>query len=241
MKNKLQNAKNKKYAAIKLLKIIEKNLPNLNKSIVSNLSNGFTDSQLVLDFGAGIGTLAQLWKNETGNQPECLEIDKRLHKILKQRNLKTYSDLTAIKKKYAVIYSSNVLEHIEDDLSALKKIHSKLHNNGFLCIFVPAFNCLYSELDASVGHYRRYSKKDLIKKLKLANFQIRKSYFFDSIGFIIWYLCIKLLKFDFTSNQSKRKDLSNYDKYIIPMTSFLDAIGLKFLFGKNLIVIAQKQ
>lgn len=98
MKYKLQNAKNKKYAAIKLLKFIEKNLPNLNKSIVSNLSNGFTDSQLVLDFGAGIGTLAQLWKNETGNQPECLEIDKRLHKILKQRNLKTYSDLAAIKK-----------------------------------------------------------------------------------------------------------------------------------------------
>jgi predicted SAM-dependent methyltransferase len=59
-----------------------------------------------------------------------------------------------------MIYSSNVLEHIEDDSRALNEMFAKLQINGKLAIYVPAFMFLFSDLDIKAGHFRRYSKKE---------------------------------------------------------------------------------
>ena len=80
----------------------------------------------------------------------------------------------------------------------------------------------------------------MIKKLKLADFNIKESYYFDSLGFFIWWLFIKLFKFQLTMNSSSNNHLLFYDKFILPISSFLDRLGFKFVLGKNLIVIAQK-
>ncbi|MCA3086086.1 MAG: hypothetical protein ING65_07185 [Rhodocyclaceae bacterium] len=36
-------------------------------------------------------------------------------------------------------------------------------------------------------------------------------------------------------------DLSLYDRFILPLSSALDAVGFRYLFGKNLLVIAKKK
>ena len=235
-----QNEKNNSYSGKGLLFAVEKNLFNLNKVIVRNLSKNLGDNKLVLDFGAGIGTLAKIWFHEKKVLPECVEIDIALREILIKRKLIAYSSIHESRKKYDVIYSSNVLEHIYDDFSAIKQMHLKLKKNGFLCIFVPAFNFLYSDLDKNIGHYRRYNIKDMTEKLKLANFAIKEAYYFDSIGFFIWWLYLKVFKLKLTNDQSSNNHLLLYDKFIMPLSIFLDRLGFKFLFGKNLIVIAQK-
>ena len=236
----MQNFNNINYSGVGILKNIEKNLYFYNLSIVRILSKRMGSRKDILDFGAGIGTLAKIWSAENDVKPECLEIDARLREILIKRDLVCYRDIKSLKKKYELIYSSNVLEHIKNDLEILKKLHLNLKHNGLLCLFVPAFNCLYSDLDKHVGHYRRYTKKDITLKLKLAKFVIVDCYYVDSVGFLVWWLYVKVFKFNLNNNHSSNAHLAFYDKFILPISLFLDALGLKFLLGKNLVVIAQK-
>jgi hypothetical protein len=57
----------------------------------------------------------------------------------------------------------------------------KLSDNGVLAIYVPAFQILFSELDSQVGHYRRYSRKDLRQKLRQSGFEVEKIVYVDKV------------------------------------------------------------
>jgi len=229
---KIQNEEKTDYAGIEELWKNEKLLNNYNRDIVHKLSKFSTQNSKVLEFGAGLGTLAKLWQSEKNNKPECLEIDASLRKLLLGRGFLCHKTLEEINKTYDLIYTSNVLEHIKDDVSVLKKLNKKIKVNGCLAIYVPAFMFLYNHLDSSVGHYRRYEKKELIEKLLLANFRIKECYYSDSIGFFTWL---------FVRSKGTDSKLKFYDKFIYPFSNLLDSTGFKYLFGKNLIVIAQKQ
>jgi len=235
----LQNDDNTDYAGTDELWANEKFLKKYNSDIVSKLSKYSKAEFEVLEFGAGIGTLAQLWHSITMVKPECLEIDNNLRKVLIDRKFNCYENIDSIHKTFDVIYTSNVLEHIEDDVDILKKLHSKLKSDGVIAIYVPAFMSIYSELDSAVGHYRRYEKAELINKLHLANFKIIDCYFVDSIGFFAW-LSVKFLGYKSDKNPGNGKSLEIYDKYIYPLSKWLDTLGLRFLFGKNLLVIANR-
>jgi SAM-dependent methyltransferase len=223
------------YPGLMELLSIEKSLANYNSDIVSKLSCFSKNGEEVLEFGAGIGTLAEIWKNKFGSSPECLEIDSKMAQILKNRGFVCYQTCEEITKKYDKIYSSNVLEHIEDDVLVIKKLHNLLKEGGLIAIYVPAFSILYSGLDLSVGHVRRYSKKDLLQKLTTADFKIVECHFADSIGF---FASLALKFFGYRNNP---KTFLFYDRYLYPLSKFLDQLGLKHFFGKNLLVIAQKK
>ncbi|MGB3977285.1 MAG: class I SAM-dependent methyltransferase, partial [bacterium] len=70
----------------------------------------------------------------------------------------------------AAIFDS--LEHVDDDLSALKETHRILHNKGLLLVSVPAYPWLITWREKQLGHKRRYSKKSLTSVLTQAGFQI---------------------------------------------------------------------
>ena len=221
------------YSGVEELLIIEKYLKNYNHDLILKLSE-FLKNKEVLEFGAGIGTLAQIWKSQTGISPECLEIDHNLCDVVTRRGFKCYSNLDAITKKYDGIYTSSVLEHIEDDIAALKNLNSLLNKDAIISIYVPAFMLLYSGLDISVGHFRRYGKVEIIKKLEQTNFKIIRCHFSDSLGF---FVSILIRIFGYKKNP---KNFHFYDKYIYPLSSLLDRLGAKYFFGKNLLIIAQK-
>lgn len=232
-----QNITNNEYSATAELKAGEKFLTNYNRHLIKKLTKHQKSSANVLEFGAGIGTLADLWKLETGVQPDCLEIDPNLQSIIESRGFHCYASLDLVEKKYDLIYSSNVLEHIEDDQLALKQINSKLNKCGALIIYVPAFQILYSNLDEHVGHYRRYAKHDLINKLENAGFYIAGVSYVDCIGFFAW-LYTKLR--GYVPNESVQGSMRSYDRFIFPFSKLLDELGFKYMFGKNLLVYAHK-
>lgn len=73
-----------------------------------------------------------------------------------------------------VIVALNVLEHIEDDENALRQIHRILKPGGYAIIEVPANPDLYDFYDKQLHHYRRYSMKDLCKKVYRSGFCVQK-------------------------------------------------------------------
>lgn len=235
----VQTEENTNYAGAAELWANEANLPRYNLDIVRKLSRLASSNARVLEFGAGIGSLAQICAKEKGIKPTCLEIDPNLKNIIQERGFECHSSLENIEGQFDLIYSSNVLEHIEDDQKALEHLYQKLKPGGILALYLPAFQCLYSDFDAAIGHYRRYEKAELMNKLKNANFAIEKCEYADSIGFFAW-LTIKSKKYDQNTKTSNDGQLKLYDQYIFPLSHLLDSFGMKYVFGKNLLAIARK-
>jgi SAM-dependent methyltransferase len=69
----------------------------------------------------------------------------------------------------------DVVEHIEDDLSFLQHLNDLLLPGGVLYLTVPAFQSLWSQEDIDAGHFRRYSLKQMEKKLIQAGFEVAYS------------------------------------------------------------------
>ena len=59
----------------------------------------------------------------------------------------------AVGTGYDTVICSNVLEHIEDDVRALRNIRTLLKPGGRLLLYVPATPRLYCAIDRHVGHH----------------------------------------------------------------------------------------
>jgi len=76
----------------------------------------------------------------------------------------------------------DVLEHIEDDATALANIYRVLKPGGRLYLAVPAHQLLWSEEDVFAGHFRRYSLSALRRRVEKAGFTVEYgSYFFAAL------------------------------------------------------------
>ena len=128
----MQNKSYKKYSGLNELLAAEKCRPNYNEFIVESCLSRIDNPSSCIDFGAGIGTLSQILKIKLGFSPTCIEIDQINIKYLNNRNLPFFKKIDDVKDKVDLVFSSNVLEHIEDDISTLKSINNKLNPDGIL-------------------------------------------------------------------------------------------------------------
>jgi len=73
-------------------------------------------------------------------------------------------------KSFDLVCAFEVLEHIEDDASALSKWRSVLRPRGWLLLSVPAHQRRFGPSDERVGHYRRYERTSLTRLLGQAGY-----------------------------------------------------------------------
>src|SRR4051812_1325427 len=110
------------------------NYNNYLVGLITQELNGLPKEPLILDFGAGSGTYAEMLKNK-GFKVDCLEPDKELQKLLKKKKYRVVSDAKALKpNSYDVIYALNVLEHIDDDYKVFAQLSKALKKNGIIVI-----------------------------------------------------------------------------------------------------------
>lgn len=74
---------------------------------------------------------------------------------------------------FDVIGAFDVIEHIEEDEQVLTNLSRALHKNGHLLLTVPQHKWLWSAADERACHVRRYTRRELIAKVKGAGFEIR--------------------------------------------------------------------
>lgn len=83
---------------------------------------------------------------------------------------------------FDLIAAFGVLEHIKDDEQTLREMFRLSKKKGVVMIEVPAYQFLWSAHDMALHHYRRYTKKSLVKKVEKAGFRINKAgYIFTTI------------------------------------------------------------
>ena len=223
------------YIGIEVLKVME-NALNYNKSLVKLAIKNLGNVKSIIDFGAGIGTHSDIFKSY-GYEVSCLENNVEETNILTQKGYKVLKNIENIPDcSIPCFVSYNVFEHIENDQDVIKQIYKKITNGGFIFIFVPAYQTLYSSFDKRLGHIRRYEKKQFISLLEEANFRIKKWSYFDSFGFIT----ALIYKFINKNGELTKKQVRLFDKFIFPFSRIFDFIFGNF-FGKNIYAIAYKQ
>ncbi len=74
--------------------------------------------------------------------------------------------------------SLDVIEHLQDDLAALRELRRTVAPGGALLVTVPAYPSLWSGHDEINHHYRRYTRRSLQRVAEQAGWeQVRTTYF----------------------------------------------------------------
>ena len=240
-----QTVSNPNYSGKQQIIDTENGMPIYSKSIVKKLYKGldikndknFTGE--IVDFGAGTGYLAQIFQDSYLCKVIGVEIDPVLQALIVSKGINCVNNIENLQQEIGYIYSSNVLEHIEDDLGLLKQLNNKLINGGKLGLYLPALPMLYSEMDKQIGHYRRYTKKELRIKLNKAGFIVERIHYDDPIG-VLASMLVKILKYNKFVNLPNLKALIFYDRFIYPISNLFGILAFRKVTGKNLLVIARK-
>lgn len=156
----------------------------------------------VLEIGAGIGNLTanlvprkEYWASDVN--PHYLEKLKKMQQTRPYLQVQ-YTDAMAGETYPAESFDSviclNVVEHLDDDVAALKNIRGTLNRNGRAIILVPNGPGLYGSLDKVLGHHRRYTEAQLAEACGRAGFRVEKVLKFNRIGAPGWWWNGKVLK-----------------------------------------------
>ena len=212
------------------------NLDNYNRWIISIFKQYFGNN--ILEVGSGLGGLSQYLP-----RVNITLSDVRTNYL---KHLKTRFDYKTVRlniekeaparliNSFDTIFSSNVFEHIDNDELAMKNCYKFLKKKGKFLMFVPARPEIYGSLDKAMGHYRRYTKEELVKKAKQAGFKILKVKYVNFPGYFTWWL-----RGVMPSKSNSDSILAKmFDTIIVPLLYLEKYLPLPF--GQSLILIAQK-
>jgi glycosyltransferase involved in cell wall biosynthesis len=127
----------------------------------------------------------------------------------------------------------NVLEHVADDVSALRCLRGLLAVNGRSILVVPAMASLFGEIDRSIGHHRRYERLELCEKLEAAGLQVEEIVFFNAIGAIGWYVNSRLLR-----RRTVPRFQARINDWLVPLLKLEK--GFQGRFGLSLLAVARR-
>lgn len=128
----------------------------------------------------------------------------------------------------------NVLEHIADDVAALRSVADLVRPGGAVVVFVPAFNGAMSRFDRMIGHHRRYTKRTLTAALTAAGLPVERIQYVNSIGLISWFLlmrCARRIPRDGWA-------LRCYDATVIRAVAWLERFAAP-PFGQSVLAVAR--
>jgi SAM-dependent methyltransferase len=148
----------------------------LIKYLLSEILKPGDSSAHILEIGCGTGS--QLSLLQGFGKVEGLDIEPEAIALARQNGFDAkVFDLEKDNfpnNNYRAIVAFDVLEHLQDDTATLKKISAALAPDGYFFFTVPANRWLFSPHDQAMGHYRRYSQKEIKAKITAAGLQVEE-------------------------------------------------------------------
>jgi SAM-dependent methyltransferase len=83
--------------------------------------------------------------------------------------------------RFDLAASLDVIEHLEDDLAALRELRRVVKPGGTLLVTVPAYQWLWSGHDVVNHHYRRYTRRTLQRVGEAAGWHQARTTYFNSL------------------------------------------------------------
>ncbi|HOX27550.1 MAG TPA: class I SAM-dependent methyltransferase, partial [bacterium] len=181
----------------------------------------------ILDFGCGTGNLISKLST-LGDVTGCDKSNEALEFCKKKgfRNIRHIKndDLSEM-GKYDLITLLDVIEHVDDDVSLLKKLADHLEPGGKIIITAPAYMFFWSGEDYVSEHKRRYVRKQLSEVVAAGGLKVVRASYFNTFLFVPVLLSIKL---KIALNPESKKMSS-----IAPVPKFINAV-LRMIFTMEL-------
>jgi len=199
-----------------------------------------------LEIGSGVGNISDFFITDKktvylsdirGNYRNILEKKFKLDSnsvldidIAHSDFTKTYPTLLS---SFDSVFALNVVEHIKDDDLAIKNMLSLLKPRGQMTILVPAYQSLYNDIDVSLEHFRRYTKKSLSALMgKYA--PVTKTFYFNATGILAWWISGKILR----HKTIPAGEMKLYNTFV-PVFKLVDKIVAKQM-GLSVVCVIQK-
>ena len=200
----------------------------------------------VLEVGCGIGTMTQALLNVAdcvlAIEPnlncaavaqKMLDCDSRF--ALRICHLEQCDREELASHRFDTVFCVNVLEHIDDDVGALRSFRDVVMPDGRVLIFVPAIPAVYGPLDAELGHHRRYTKRSLSKAFDDAGLELITLRYTNPIGLLGWALNSYVMKSTKHSLAQVRLFESLVAPWALPLEHFVNP-----LIGLSLVGVARR-
>jgi 2-polyprenyl-3-methyl-5-hydroxy-6-metoxy-1,4-benzoquinol methylase len=203
----------------------------------------------ILEIGSGVGNISQFFLKDGASillsdirEGYCDELKQKFeaHSSLKGVELIDLVDPAFDEKfqhlfaSFDSIFSLNVVEHIYDDVLAIKNAKKLLKKEGHLIILVPSYQGIYNGLDKDLDHYRRYTKKTLSVLFEKNELNIIKKQYFNFMGIFAWIISGKLQK-----NKTIPEGQMGLYNTFVPVFKLIDRIVFR-LAGLSTIVVGKK-
>jgi 2-polyprenyl-3-methyl-5-hydroxy-6-metoxy-1,4-benzoquinol methylase len=146
----------------------------------------------LIEVGCGVGTVST-YLNEHGYRVDYADVHQEALNRARRRARERLGERAdrhrflrldiaqqALPAEYEGALLLDVLEHLPDDLGALRRLRQGLVGaGGFLVVTVPAFPVLWSRWDVAEHHQRRYVRRQLCDLVEAAGLRVeRATYFF---------------------------------------------------------------
>jgi SAM-dependent methyltransferase len=151
-------------------------LESFLKGIIQNPKSNIQNPK-ILDIGCGTG--ANLEMLSQFGQAEGVDVSDDALEFCRHKGLKAqkglaetlpYADAT-----FDLTTALDVVEHLDDDLAGLREMHRVTKKGGYSLIFVPAYMFLWGVQDDVSNHRIRYTKKQIVERLKTAGYAIERA------------------------------------------------------------------
>lgn len=193
-----------------------------------------------IEIGSGLGDYAVEWADRiprftaTEADPERLvRLKERMvdHPGVSVREMLLPSEEGG---HYSAAVSYNVLEHIEDHVSALRSIARLVRPGGAIVLIVPAFMFAMSPVDIATGHVRRYTKKTLRAALTEAGLEVERVRYANALGLIGYYAATSVFKL----TPKEGAMVKVYDRVVLPVTKAVESV-VRPPFGQSVFAVAR--
>lgn len=196
----------------------------------------------VLEVGAGIGNMTRLIGRRhrvvaTDVDQRYLDHLRRLFASDSRVEVATF-DLEAEGipvegAPFDSVVCLNVLEHIEDDVAALRRLREQLRPGGRVVLVVPALKALYGEMDRAIHHHRRYERTELAERVRAAGFEIDHLSTYNALGIPGWFLNGRIL-----ARRSVPGVQARLNSLLVPLLRLERRLGLPW--GLSLLVVGRR-
>jgi SAM-dependent methyltransferase len=203
--------------------------------------------QRVLEVGCGIGNLSRYWVDRQSfvgidTEPECIE--KIKGRFGDRPSARFFQDRVGApdwvrrwsEHRADTVVAVNVLEHIREDLEALRGWRDivRAGGGGHVCVFVPAFEFAFSSFDRRYGHFRRYTKETLRDKFLDAGLDLQELRYFNMPGLLGWWSTFVL----FRRSEAVPGQVGLYDKVVVPIARAIEE-RITPPFGNSVVAVGR--
>ena len=144
--------------------------------------------------------------------------------------------------QFDIVTALDVIEHIDDDREALVSIRRTLKSGGVVVLTVPQHPALWSEVDDFSRHRRRYTRKELLEKVRASGYVVERCTSCFSVTLPLLFLArrAKRRAFDPVAELRIPKSLNRCLGALVALESSAIKAGLSLPAGGSLLVVARR-